>query len=60
MLHTYELSDVSTGEFIDTWPLSHSQLVVGTVNCCQHIEDLKAIVNSQYCIISLSLKNVSL
>ena len=42
------LSDVSTGEFIDTWPLSHSRLAGGTVNCCQHIEDLKAIGNSRY------------
>ena len=42
-LHTYELSDVSTGEFIDTWSLSHSLLAGETVNCCQHVEDLKAI-----------------
>ena len=46
MLHTYELSDVSTGEFIDTLPLSHSLLAGRTVNCWQHIEDLKAIGNS--------------
>ena len=39
---------MSTGEFIDTWPLSHSRLAVGTVNCCQHVEDLKAIGNSRY------------
>ena len=43
MLHTYELSDVSTAEFIDTWSLSHSLLAGETVNCCQHVEDLKAI-----------------
>ena len=48
MLHTCELSDVSTGEFIDTWPLSHSLLAGETVNCCQHVEDLKAIGNSRY------------
>ena len=47
-LHTYELSDVSTGEFIDTLSLSHPLLVGETVNCCQHIEDLKAIGNSRY------------
>ena len=48
MLHTCELSDVSTGEFIDTLSLSHSLLAGETVNCCQHIEDLKAIGNSRY------------
>ena len=48
MLHTYELSDVSTGEFIDTLSLSHSLLAGETVNCCQHVEDLKAIGNSRY------------
>ena len=47
-LHTYELSDVSTGEFIDTLSLSHSLLAGETVNCCQHVEDLKAIGNSRY------------
>ena len=56
MLHTYELSDVSTGEFIDTLSLSHSLLAGRTVNCWQHIEDLKAIGNSWCCNISLSLK----
>ena len=49
VLHTYELCDVSTGEFIDTLSLSHSLLAGETVNCCQHIEDLKAIGNSRYC-----------
>ena len=50
---------MSTGEFIDTLSLSHSLLAGETVNCCQHIEDLKAIGNSQYRNISLSLKIVS-
>ena len=49
---------MSTGEFIDTWPLSHSWLAVGTVNCCQLIEDLKAIGNSRYHNISLSLEKL--
>ena len=48
MLHTYELGIVSMGKFIDTLSLSHSLLDGETVNCCQHIEDLKAIGNSQY------------
>ena len=48
---------MSTGEFIDTWPFSYSWLVV---NCCQHVEDLKAIGNSQYQNNSLSLKIESL
>ena len=47
MPFTHELSDVSTGEFIDTLSLSHSLLAGETVNC-QHIEDLKSIGNSRY------------
>ena len=47
-LQTYELSDVSIGKFIDTLSLSHSLLVGETVNCCQHVQDLKAIGNSRY------------
>ena len=39
---------MSTGEFIDTLFLSHSLLCGETVNCCQHVEDLKAIGNSRY------------
>ena len=39
---------MSTGEFIDTLSLSHSLLARETVNCFQHVEDLKAIGNSRY------------
>ena len=46
MLHTYELSDVSTGEFIDNLSLSHSLLAGETVICCQHIEDIEAVGGS--------------
>ena len=28
--------------------MSHSRLAVGTVNCCQHVEDPKAIGSSRY------------
>ena len=37
---------VSIGKFIDTLSLSHSLLAGETVNCCQHVQDLKAIANS--------------
>ena len=46
MLHTHGLGIVSMGKFIDTLYLSHLLLAGETVNCCQHIEDLKAIGNS--------------
>ena len=49
---------MSTGKFIDTLSLSHSLLAGETVNCCQHVEDLKAIGNSRYRNISLSLKKL--
>ena len=39
---------MSTGEFIDALSLSHSLRSGETVNCCQRVEDFKAIGNSQY------------
>ena len=48
MLHTYELGIVSIGMFIDTLSASHLLLAGETVNCCQYVEDLKAIGNSRY------------
>ena len=57
LIHTHELDIVSMGKLIDT-VVDVSFMHAGeTVNCCQYVQDLKAIGKSWYHNISLSLKN---
>ena len=47
MHFTHEVVQVSMEKFIDTIVDWSFMLPEETVNCCQHIQDLKAIGNSQ-------------
>ena len=46
MIHTYELGIVSMGKLIDTVVDELFMLAGETVNCCQYVQNLKAIGKS--------------
>ena len=54
MHFTHELGIVSIGKFIDTLWVIH-YLLEKPVNCCQHVQDLKAIEDRRYRNICLDL-----
>ena len=48
MIHTLFLADVSMGKLIDTVVYDSFNQLEKIVNCCQHVQDLKAVGNSRY------------
>ena len=48
VIHTLLLADVSMGKLKDTVVHESFHQLEKTVNCCQHVQDLKAIGNSRY------------